>query len=78
MKITSENGGALVAPIGTMTVGVPITKVFYWIQTDDTTYILGPAFTKRQSLNVTLYHQYLSHLAIDVLPGILEKAMERS
>jgi hypothetical protein len=55
VKITSENGGALVAPIGTMTVGVPITKVFYWIQTDDTTYILGPAFTKRQSLNVTLY-----------------------
>ncbi len=22
-------------------------------------------------------HQYLSHLAVDVLPGILEKAMER-
>ena len=35
-------------------VGVPITKVFYWIQTDDTTYVLGPAETRHQSLNVTL------------------------
>jgi PEGA domain-containing protein len=55
VNITSENGGAAVAPIGTMIVGVPITKVFYWIQTEDTTYVLGPAITKRQSLNVTLY-----------------------
>jgi hypothetical protein len=53
VNITSENGGAAVAPIGTMIVAVPITEVFYWIQTDDTTYVLGPAIAKHQSLNVT-------------------------
>ena len=55
INITSENGGAVAAPIGTMIVGVPITKTFYWIQTDDITYVLGPAITRRQLLNVTLY-----------------------
>ena len=54
-KISSEAGGAVVAPIGGMMVGVPITKTFYWIETEDTTYVLGPAITKRQLLNVTLY-----------------------
>lgn len=54
VNITSENGGAVAAPIGTMMVGVPITKTFYWIQTDDITYILGPAISRRQLLNVTL------------------------
>jgi hypothetical protein len=55
VNITSQTGGNVAAPIGTMMVGVPITKTFYWIQTDDTTYVLGPAITKRQLLNVTLY-----------------------
>jgi hypothetical protein len=54
-NISSESGGAVAAPIGTMIVGVPITKTFYWIQTEDTTYVLGPAITKRQLLNVMLY-----------------------
>jgi hypothetical protein len=54
VNITSENGGAAAVPIGTMIVGVPITKTFYWIQTEDTTYVLGPAITQRQLLNVTL------------------------
>ena len=54
-NITSERGGAAVVPVGGALVGVPITKTFYWIQTDDTTYVLGPVITKRQSLNVTLY-----------------------
>jgi hypothetical protein len=55
VNITSESGGAVAAPIGTMIVGVPITRTFYWIQTDDITYVLGPGITKRQLLNVTLY-----------------------
>lgn len=54
-NITSQSGGAVAAPIGTMIVGVPITKTFYWIETNDTTYVLGPAITRRQLLNVTLY-----------------------
>ncbi len=54
-NITSERGGNAIAPVGGLLVGVPITKTFYWIQTDDTTYVLGPAITKRQALNVTLY-----------------------
>jgi hypothetical protein len=54
-NITSESGGAAVVPLGGLLVGVPITKTFYWIQTDDTTYVLGPITTKRQLLNVTLY-----------------------
>jgi hypothetical protein len=56
-NITSESGGAAAAPIGGVMVAVPITKTFYWIETEDTTYILGPAITKRQLLNVTLYWQ---------------------
>ena len=55
INIASESGGAAVGTIGTTMVGVPIIKTFYWIQTDDTTYVLGPALTKHQALNVTLY-----------------------
>ncbi len=55
VKISSESGGAVAAPIGTMMVGVPITKTFYWIETEDIVYVLGPAITKRQLLDVTLY-----------------------
>lgn len=62
-NITSESGGAAAAPIGGMMVAVPITKTFYWIQTEDTTYVLGPAITKRQLLNVTLYGK--TKIAID-------------
>jgi hypothetical protein len=62
-NITSQSGGAVAAPIGTMIVGVPITKTFYWIETDDTTYVLGPAITKRQLLNVTLYGK--TKIAVD-------------
>ena len=63
VNITSQQGGAVAAPVGTMIVGVPITRTFYWIQTDDITYIVGPAITKRQMLNVTLYGK--TKIAID-------------
>lgn len=54
-NIGSQNGGNAVIPVNGMLLGVPITKTYYWIETDDTTYVLGPAITKRQLLNVTLY-----------------------
>jgi hypothetical protein len=54
-NIGSQSGGNAVIPVNGMLFGVPITKTFYWIETDDTTYVLGPAITKRQLLNVTLY-----------------------
>jgi hypothetical protein len=63
VNISSENGGAIAAPVGTMMVGIPITKTFYWIQTDGITYILGPAMSRRQLLNVTLNGQ--TKIAID-------------
>src|SRR5580704_2601040 len=62
-KISSEAGGAVAAPVGGMIVGVPITKTYYWIATDDTVYVLGPAITKRQLLNVTLYGK--TKIAVD-------------
>jgi hypothetical protein len=54
IDITSERRGAIVVPIAAL-VGVPITKTFYWIQTADTIYVLGPVLTKSQLLNVTLH-----------------------
>ena len=63
VKITSESGGAAAAPIGGMMVAVPITKTFYWVETEDVIYILGPAITKHQLLNVTLYGK--TKIAID-------------
>jgi hypothetical protein len=54
IDITSERGGAVVVPIVTL-VGGPISKTFYWIQTDDTIYVLRPVLTKSQLLNVTLH-----------------------
>jgi hypothetical protein len=54
-NIGSEQGGNAVIPVNGMLFGVPITKTFYRIETDDTIYILGPAIMKRQLLNVTLY-----------------------
>ena len=62
-KISSEGGGAAAAPIGGVLVAVPITKTFYWIETEDLIYVLGPAITKRQLLNVTLYGK--TKIAID-------------
>jgi hypothetical protein len=62
-NITSEAGGTVAAPIAGTMVRVPITKTFYWIETDDTTYVLGPAITKSQILNVTLYGK--TKIAID-------------
>ncbi len=54
IDITSESGGAAVFPIAAL-VGGRITKTFYWIQTDDTVYVLGPVLTRSQLLNVTLH-----------------------
>jgi hypothetical protein len=63
VRISSEPGGAVAAPVGTMIVGLPITKTFYWIETDDMVYVLGPAISKRQTLNVTLYGK--TRIALD-------------
>lgn len=63
LKITSEAGGAVAGPIGGTMVAVPITKTWYYIATEDTVYVLGPAITKRQVLNVTLYGK--AKIAID-------------
>ena len=63
VNITSSGAGTVSAPVGTMTVRVPITRTFYWIETDDTTFVLGPAITKRQLLNVTLYGK--TKIAVD-------------
>jgi hypothetical protein len=54
IDITSEKGGAVIVPVAAI-VGVPVSKTFYWIQTDDTIYVLGPALTKHQLLDVTLH-----------------------
>jgi hypothetical protein len=54
IDITCEKGGAVVVPVAAL-VGVPVSKTFYWIQTDDMIYVLGPTLTKRQLLNVTLH-----------------------
>jgi len=62
-KITSDVSGAVVVPLGTGLVGVHIVRVFYWIETDETTYVIGPAIGKRQSLDVTLYGK--TKIAID-------------
>jgi hypothetical protein len=57
-KITAEtsNGGAAVVPIGGILVGVPIThsRVFYYFETEDMTYILA-WLDKKRPLNVTLH-----------------------
>jgi hypothetical protein len=54
IDITSERGGAAVIPLVVL-IGGPITKTFYWLQTEDTIYILGPVLTKSNLLNVTLH-----------------------
>jgi hypothetical protein len=62
IDITSDRGGAVVVPVAAL-VGVPVTKTFYWIQTDDTIYVLGPVLTKSQLLNVTLHEP--TKIAVD-------------
>lgn len=62
IDITSEKGGAAVVPVAAL-VGGPISKTFYWIQTDDTIYVLGPVLTRSHFLNVTLHGP--TKLAID-------------
>jgi hypothetical protein len=54
IDITSEKGEAVIVPIAAF-VGVPVAKTYYWIQTADTIYVLGPVLTKHQLLNVTLH-----------------------
>ena len=55
-KVTNitYNVGVL-PPTGAILFGVRIVGTFYWIQTDDATYVIGPALGKGQSLHVTLY-----------------------
>ncbi len=62
IDITSDRGGAVMVPVGAL-VGVPVTKTFYWIQTDDTIYVVGPVLTKSHLLNVTLHEP--TKIAID-------------
>jgi hypothetical protein len=71
VNITSDNNGAVAASTGTLAVAVPITRTFYWIQTEDMTYVLGPAVTPcgrllrrcPYILDVTLYGK--TKIAID-------------
>lgn len=62
IDITAEKGGTVVTPIAAL-VGVSVSKTFYWIQTDDMIYVLGPVVAKRQLLNVTMYET--TKVAID-------------
>ena len=62
IDITSDQGGPVVVPVAAL-VGVPVTKTFYWIQTSDTIYVLGPVLTRSQLLNVTLHEP--TRIAID-------------
>ncbi|MGB8541977.1 MAG: PEGA domain-containing protein [Candidatus Acidiferrales bacterium] len=71
VDITSDNNGSVDASSGTLSVTVPITRTFYWIQTEDMTYVLGPAVTPCDRLlrrcpyilDVTLYGK--TKIAID-------------
>jgi hypothetical protein len=62
IDITTESRGAAVVPLVALT-GGPTTKTYYWIQTDDTIYVLGPVLTRSHLLNVTLHGP--TKLAID-------------
>ena len=53
IDITSERGGAVMVPLAL--IGGAVSKTYYWIQTDDTIYVLGPVLTRSQTLNVTLH-----------------------
>lgn len=62
IDITSERRGAVIVPIASL-VGGSSTKAFYWIQTAETIYVLGPIIGKRQMLNLTLHEP--TKIAID-------------
>lgn len=62
IDITTESRGAVVVPLVALT-GGPTTKTYYWIQTNETIYVLGPVLTRSQLLNVTLHGP--TKLAID-------------
>jgi hypothetical protein len=62
IDITAERRRAVVVPIASL-VGGSSTKTFYWIQTTETIYVLGPVIGKRQLLNVTLHEP--TKIAID-------------
>jgi hypothetical protein len=55
IKITSDRAGAAAVPVGGTIFAVPLTRVYYWVETKEVIYVLGPAFSKRQQLDVTLY-----------------------
>jgi len=54
IKISSESGTGWAAPRGTWNIRGQVTKTYYWIETDDTVYVLGPSVTK-EWLKVTLH-----------------------
>jgi hypothetical protein len=62
IDITTESRGAAVVPLVALT-GGPTTKTYYWIQTDETIYVLGPVLTRSHLLNITLHGP--TKLAID-------------
>jgi hypothetical protein len=62
IDITSEKRGAVVVPIASL-VGGASTKTFYWVQTAETIYVLGPVIGKHQLVNVTLHEP--TKIAID-------------
>ena len=55
IDITTEKGGAVVVPVAAVLGSSPVTKTYYWIQTEDTIYVLGPVLTRSRLLNVTLH-----------------------
>jgi len=62
IDITTEKAGAVVVPL-VAPAGGPTTKTYYWIQTNETIYVLGPVLTRSRLLNVTLHGP--TKLAID-------------
>jgi hypothetical protein len=52
IDITSEKGEAVIVPIAAF-VGVPVAKTYYWIQTADTIYVLGPGRPELSSRAIT-------------------------
>jgi len=62
IDITTDSRGAVVVPLVALT-GGSTTKTYYWIQTNDTIYVLGPVLSRSQLLNVTLHGP--TKLAID-------------
>jgi hypothetical protein len=55
IDITTEKGGAVVVPVAALLASSPMIRTFYWIQTEDTIYVLGPVITRSRLLNVTLH-----------------------